>query len=189
MENKKCLQCNNEFEFKLTPGVEKKYCSKQCRMRAGNNRRFDKIKNDIINEAKTNAISEPERYAESMDRVQRISSRASDGFGNITNNHLGTIKELYEAKNETIFYKLKVEGLEKENSELRIEIMEYENEESEENEEKSNGWLSGVEKTLPTLVKSYREDPEATMGFIGSSVNMIFNSILKPKLNGTSVSS
>ena len=176
MENKKCLQCNNEFEFKLTPGVEKKYCSKQCRMRAGNNRRFDKIKNDIINEAKTNAISEPERYAESMDRVQRISSRASDGFGNITNNHLGTIKELYEAKNETIFYKLKLEGLEKENSELKNELMEYEN------EEKSNGWLSGVGEHFPTLVKSYSENPEATMGFLSSSVNMIFNSLLKPTI-------
>ncbi len=189
MENKKCLQCGNEFEFKLTPGVEKKYCSKQCRMRAGNNRRFDKIKNDIINEAKANTISEPERYPESMDRVQRISSRAPYGFGNITDNHLETIKELYEAKTETNFYKLKVETLEKENSELKIELMEYENEESEENEDKSNGWLSGVSEHFPTLVKSYSENPEATMGFLGSSVNMIFNSILKPKINGTSVSS
>ena len=44
METKKCLQCGNEFESKVAPGVEQKYCSKQCRMKAGNNRRFETIK-------------------------------------------------------------------------------------------------------------------------------------------------
>ena len=93
------------------------------------------------------------------------------------------------AKNETIFYKLKVEQLQKENNELNSRLVECENDEGEENEENNGGWLSGVEKTLPTLVKSYREDPEATMGFGGSSVNMIFNSIFKSKANASSLSS
>ena len=189
METKKCLQCGNEFESKVAPGVEQKYCSKQCRMKAGNNRRFETIKNNIVNEIKGTTVLQGERVAESYNSLQGSDTRVADGFRNITDNHLATIKELYEAKTETNFYKLKVEQLEKENNQLKVDLMELENEESEENEENNNGWLSGVEKTLPTLVKSYREDPEATMGFVGSSVNMIFNSIFKSKANASSLSS
>jgi ribosomal protein L29 len=189
METKKCLQCGNEFESKVAPGVEQKYCSRQCRMKAGNNRRFETIKNNIVNEIKGSSISQPERVAESYNSLQGTNTRIADGFRNITDNHLATIKELYEAKTETNFYKLKVEQLEKENNELKTELFEYENDESEQNEENNNGWLSGVEKTLPTLVKSYREDPEATMGFIGSSANMLFNSIFKSKANASTISS
>jgi hypothetical protein len=189
MESKKCIECGTEFEFRITPGVEQKYCSKKCRIRAGNNRRFDKIKNELINETKAPSISEPERTSESLDRVQRDNTRAPYGFGNIADNHLATIEKLYEAKTETNFYKLKVEQLEKENNQLKIDLMECENDDSEEKEENNNGWLSGVEKTFPTLVKSYREDPEATMGFIGSSANMIFNSIFKSKSNASTIAS
>jgi len=188
MESKKCLQCGNEFQSSINPGMEKKYCSKQCRMKAGNNRRFENLKKTILNEKQDTPISQPERNAESLDRVQRGETRIANGFGNTSDNSLAILKELYEAKNETIFYKLKCETLEKENIELKNELIEIETE-SEEVEENNNGWLSGVEKTLPTLVKSYREDPEATMGFIGSSANMIFNSIFKSKANASSISS
>lgn len=189
METKKCLQCGSEFESKVTPGVEQKYCSRQCRMKAGNNRRFETIKTNIVNEIKGSSVLQPERVAESYNSLQGTNTRVADGFRNITDNHLATIKELYEAKTETNFYKLKVEQLEKENNELNTRLFEYENDESEQNEENNNGWLSGVEKTLPTLVKSYREDPEATMGFIGSSANMLFNSIFKSKANASTISS
>jgi hypothetical protein len=190
MENKTCLQCGNEFESKVTPGLEQKYCSRQCRMKAGNLRRFETIKTNIVNEIKGTTILHPgERVTESYNTLQGRDSRAADGIRNITDNHLATIKELYEAKNETVFYKLKVDQLEKENNELKVQVFEYENEEGEENEENDNGWLGQVEKALPTLVKSYRDDPEATMGFIGSSANMLFNSIFKPKINAGSTSS
>jgi hypothetical protein len=178
MESKKCLQCGNEFESSINPGMEKKYCSKQCRMKAGNNRRFENLKKTILSEKQDTTISQPERNAEGLDRIQRSYSSTSYGVGNFTNNHLETIKELYETKNEVNFYKLKLDQLERENNELKNELMELDSEEVEEN---NNGWLSGVEKTLPTLVKSYREDPEATMGFVGSSVNMLFNSLFKTK--------
>jgi len=178
MESKKCLQCGNEFESSINPGMEKKYCSKQCRMKAGNNRRFENLKKTILSEKQDTSILQPERNAEGLDRIQRSYSSTSYGVGNFTNNHLETIKELYETKNEVNFYKLKLDQLERENNELKNELMELESEEVEEN---NNGWLSGVEKTLPTLVKSYREDPEATMGFVGSSVNMLFNSLFKTK--------
>jgi hypothetical protein len=188
METKKCLQCGNEFEYKVTPGLEQKYCSRACRMKAGNLRRLETIKTNIVNEIKGTTILHPgERVTESYNTLQGRDSRASDGIRNIPDNHLATIKELYEAKNETIFYKLKCENLEKESAELKSKIFEYEND-SEENEENNNGWLSGVEKTFPTLVRTYREDPEATMGFVGSSVNMLFNSIFKPKINAGSTS-
>jgi hypothetical protein len=189
METKKCLQCGNEFEYKVTPGLEQKYCSRSCRMKAGNLRRLETIKTNIVNEIKGSTILQPERITESYNSLQGTSTRTSDGIRNVTDNHLATIKELYEAKNETIFYKLKCESLEKENTELITELQKCENDEGEENEENNNGWLSGVEKTLPTLVKSYREDPEATMGFIGSSANMLFNSIFKSKTNASSISS
>jgi hypothetical protein len=189
METKKCLQCGNEFEAKVTPGLEQKYCSRSCRMKAGNLRRLETIKTNIVNEIKGSSVLQPERVAESYSSLQGTNTRIADGFRNIPDNHLATIKELYEAKNETIFYKLKCENLEKESSELKSKIFELENEESEENEENNNGWLSGVEKTFPTLVRTYREDPEATMGFVGSSVNMLFNSIFKPKINAGSTSS
>lgn len=182
MEIRKCHHCTNEFQVNDNmPGLEQKYCSKSCRTKAANQRRLLQIKKDIINESKAQSLLQPERYAEGLDRIQRQNTRTSIGFGDVTDNHLATIKDLYEAKTETNFYKLKVEQLEKENNELKAELLEYENEQSEENEENTNSWLSGIEKTLPTLVKSYRDDPEATMGFVGSSVNMLFNSIIKSK--------
>jgi len=189
METKKCLQCGNEFEAKVTPGLEQKYCSRQCRMKAGNNRRFETIKTNVLNEIKGTTVLQGERVAESYNSLQGRDSRAHDGGRGYTDTHLAIIKELYEAKTETNFYKLKVEQLQKEVNDLNVVVHEYENDEREENEENNNGWLSGVEKTLPTLVKSYREDPEATMGFIGSSANMIFSSIFKPKINAGSTSS
>ena len=193
MENKTCLQCSKEFEAKVTPGLEQKYCSRQCRMKAGNNRRFETIKTNVLNEIKGTTISQQglqygERVAESYNSLQGRDSRAYDGGRDYTDTHLAIIKELYEAKTETNFYKLKVEQLQKEVNDLNKIVYEYENEEGEENEENNNGWLGNVEKALPTLVKSYREDPEATMGFIGSSANMIFSSIFKPKINAGSTS-
>ena len=190
MENKTCLQCGNEFESKVTPGVEQKYCSRQCRMKAGNNRRFETIKTNVLNEIKgTTILQQGESVAESYNSLQGRDSRAHDGGRGYTDTHLAIIKELYEAKSETIFYKLKVEQLQKEVSDLNVIVHEYENDEREENEENNNGWLGGVEKALPSLVKSYREDPEATMGLIGSSANMIFNSIFKSKANASTISS
>ena len=190
METKTCLQCSKEFEAKVTPGLEQKYCSRQCRMKAGNNRRFETIKTNVLNEIKGTTILHPgERVAESYNSLQGRDSRASDGGRGYTDTHLAIIKELYEAKTETNFYKLKVEQLQTEVNDLNKIVYEYENDEGEENEETNNGWLGQVEKALPTLVKSYRDDPEATMGFIGSSANMIFSSIFKPKINAGSTSS
>jgi len=189
MATKNCMQCNKEFESKLSSGVEQKYCSKQCRMKSANDRRLETIKTNIVNEIKGSSILQQERNTESLDRVQRENTRTPYGFGNVTDSHLATIKELYEAKTETNFYKLKVDQLEKENNELKMELIESENDECEENEENNNGWLGSVEKTLPTLVKSYRDDPEATMGFLSNSANMIFNSIFKSKTNASSIPS
>jgi hypothetical protein len=189
METKKCLQCGNEFEAKVTPGLEQKYCSRSCRMKAGNLRRLETIKTNIVNEIKGSSVLQPERVAESYNSLQGTNTRVADGIRHVTDNHLETIEKLYEAKSEIIFYKLKLEQLQQENANLKTEIFEYENNEGEENEENNNGWLSGVEKTFPTLVRTYREDPEATMGFVGSSVNMLFNSFFKPKVNAGSTSS
>lgn len=189
MISKKCLQCGIEFESKVTPGHEQKYCSRSCRMKAGNLRRIETIKTNIVNEIKNSSVLQPERVAESYNSLQGRDTRAADGVRHVTDNHLETIEKLYEAKSENIFYKLKLEQLQEEIANLKSEIFEYENEEDEEDEENNNGWLSGVVKTFPTLVRTYREDPEATMGLLGNSVNMIINSIFKPKINAGSTSS
>jgi hypothetical protein len=43
-----CEICNNQFIPISVTGQEQKYCSKYCRNKAGNNRRIEKIKNEVI---------------------------------------------------------------------------------------------------------------------------------------------
>ncbi len=183
MENKTCLQCGNEFESKVTPGVEQKYCSRQCRMKAGNERRFETIKKNIVNEIKSTSVLHPgERFTESYNLLQGRDSRVADGNRNITDNHLATIKELYEAKTETIFYKLKCENLEKELNELKIEFhnLEQEYESIDEGEEES-----GYSAMLGGVMEQFKQDPINTMNFATELIGNLF----KPKKNETTVKS
>ena len=45
------MHCNTQFTTTNKTGVEQKYCSTNCRMKAANERRFDNFKNKILNEA------------------------------------------------------------------------------------------------------------------------------------------
>ena len=118
-----------------------------------------------------------------MDRGhERNMPRTSNGIGNVTDNHLATIKELYEAKTETIFYKLKCENLEKELNELKIEFhnLEQEFENIDEGEEESgySGMLGGV-------MEQFKQDPVNTINFATELIGSLF----KPKKNETTVKS
>jgi hypothetical protein len=118
-----------------------------------------------------------------MDRGHsREYTRTSSGVGIISDNHLATIKELYEAKNETIFYKLKCENLEKELNELKIEFhnLEQELESIDEGEEESgySGMLGGV-------MEQFKQDPVNTINFATELIGNLF----KPKKNETTVKS
>lgn len=44
---KKCKQCNQEFTSVSTTGHEQQYCTIKCRNKASNNRRIEKIKNEV----------------------------------------------------------------------------------------------------------------------------------------------
>ena len=50
-QTKNCMHCNTQFTTTNKTGVEQKYCSTNCRMKAANERRFDNFKNKILNEA------------------------------------------------------------------------------------------------------------------------------------------
>lgn len=50
-QTKNCMHCNTQFITTNKTGVEQKYCSTNCRMKAANERRFDNFKNKILNEA------------------------------------------------------------------------------------------------------------------------------------------
>ena len=121
-----CQQCKQSFTQKENiRGSEQKYCSVKCRQMSAQTRMINRIKENVKqeNEKENEIISDNRGYKQSMDRGQsRELTRTSNGIGNVTDNHLATIKELYEAKTETILYKLKCENLEKELNELKIEF-------------------------------------------------------------------
>ncbi|NBR15539.1 MAG: hypothetical protein EBU01_13335, partial [Crocinitomicaceae bacterium] len=105
-----------------------------------------------------------------------------NGVGIITDNHLAIIKELYEAKTETIFYKLKCENLEKELNDLKVEFhnLEQEFDNIDEGEEESgySGMLGGV-------MEQFKQDPVNTINFATELIGNLF----KPKKNETTVKS
>jgi hypothetical protein len=127
------------------------------------------------NEKENEIISDNRGNQQSMDRgYSRELTRTSNGIGIIADNHLATIKELYEAKNETIYYKLKCESLEKENSQLRIEVSNLEMELSEIDEGEEEGSYSGM---LGGVMEQFKQDPVNTINFATELIGNLF----KPK--------
>ena len=148
-------------------------------------RMINRIKENVKqeNEKENETISDNRGYTQSMDRGQsREYIRTPPGVGIVTDNHLATIKELYEAKTETIFYKLKCENLEKELNELKIEFhnLEQEFDSIDEGEEKS-----GYSAMLGGVMEQFKQDPINTMNFATELIGSLF----KPKKNETSVKS
>ena len=178
---KECKHCGQEFTPHQTRGHEQMYCSLKCRNQASNKRRELKMQSTFLsplnenNEKENEIISDNRGYKQSMDRGQsRELTRTSNGIGIIADNHLATIKELYEAKNETIFYKLKCESLEKENSQLRIEVSNLELELSEIDEGEEEGSYSGM---LGGVMEQFKQDPVNTINFATELIGNLF----KPK--------
>ena len=183
---KECKNCSKEFEPKhQTRGSEQKYCSIKCRQASAQIRMINRIKENVKqeNEKENETISDNRGNQQSMDRGQsREYTRTANGVGIITDNHLATIKELYEAKTETIFYKLKCENLEKELNELKIEFhnLEQEYESIDEGEEES-----GYSAMLGGVMEQFKQDPVNTINFATELIGTLF----KPKKNETTVKS
>lgn len=185
---KKCENCSNEFEPKhQSRGSEQKYCSIKCRQSSAQMRMINKIKENAKQENKqeneNETIPTNRGYQQSMDRgYEREYAPTTNGVGIITDNHLATIKELYEAKTETIFYKLKCENLEKELNELKIELhnLEQELETIDEGEEES-----GYSGMLGAVMDQFKQDPITSVNFATELIGNLF----KPKKNETTVKS
>ena len=148
-------------------------------------RMINKIKENVKqeNEKENETISDNRGYQQSMDRgYERNMPRASNGVGIITDNHLATIKELYEAKTETIFYKLKCENIEKELNDLKVEFHNLEQEFDNINEGEEESGYSGM---LGGVMEQFKQDPVNTINFATELIGNLF----KPKKNETTVKS
>jgi len=168
----KCKECGAEFTPTQNRGHEQQYCSHVCRQKAGNKRQKERLLNQLIHEnGQQNTF--PSRDAGNMDQVQRERIPISTGVGVISDNYLAILEKLYEAKNEAFQFKLKCEILEKELMQKNQELAQMEEELSEDGDHENHGILGSIQGILPTLVKSYKEEPEATMGFIKQSFSEI----------------
>jgi hypothetical protein len=183
---KECKNCSKEFEPKhQTRGSEQKYCSIKCRQASAQIRMINRIKENVKqeNEKENEIISDNRGNQQSMDRGHaREVTRASNGVGIIADNHLATIKELYEAKTETVFYKLKCESLEKELATLRIELSNLETELDEIDQDDESSGYSGM---LGGVMEQFKQDPVNTINFATELIGNLF----KPKKNETTVKS
>jgi hypothetical protein len=81
-----CEICNNQFIPISVTGQEQKYCSKYCRNKAGNNRRIEKIKNEVIsiNQNRFNDNNEEmqEQIIELKNDVERLKELLIISFKN-----------------------------------------------------------------------------------------------------------
>lgn len=149
---KNCIVCSKEFEQKTNKGLEQKYCSQLCRMKAYNERKETKA-NEEINELRARAESNNSINAPKIINPQSIDNANGLQFNNVWGSLL-----------KGNYYELKVESLEerlKEKNEiideLKKEIMILENQiESLEDEEpagEQGGFSIGkiIENPLPTI--------------------------------------
>lgn len=203
-----CQECNTEFEPINNRGNEQKYCSVKCRSKAGSKRYIQKVinSNNINN---TNGL-QGNGLTESMDSSKRgISEIEQRGrnysdidvpsnkeprynewdnsrytINGVQESHINLIKELYESRTESVFYKLKCENLEKEINKLRIENAELESElddidnDSDESSNQFAGMLGGV-------MEQFKTDPVNTINF----ATELIGTLLKPNKNETTVKS
>jgi len=148
---KNCIVCSKEFEQKTNKGLEQKYCSQLCRMKAYNERKENKA-NEELNELRARAESNNSINAPKIISPQSIDNANGLQFGNVWNSLL-----------EGNYFKLKVESLEerlKEKDqtidELKKEIMILENQiESLEDEmDEAPGEQGGIMGAVNTFMKN-----------------------------------
>lgn len=188
-----CVECNNEFTPIHNRGAEHKYCSNKCRNRASVKRRELRLKstllsplnninniNNIENEKRINGTSDDFGQIKESYSRQGIQEIASTGYGilsdriNTNNNNIGLLEKLYESRNETFFYKLKCEQLEKDINELRVECAKLESELDELDSEGDDGQYSGM---LGAVMEQFKQDPLNSVNFATEVISNLF----KPK--------
>ena len=97
---KNCIVCSKEFEQKTNKGLEQKYCSQLCRMKAYNERKENKA-NEELNELRQQAQSNNSINASNISNTQPVN--------NFNGLHVG---DVWATLLEGNFNKLKVQNLE-----------------------------------------------------------------------------
>ena len=160
MENKKCQECNKDYESTNTSGHEQKYCSSSCRGKAANKRRennlLEKFKGTI--QPKTiigNAERENERTEREQDRtnVENNSTYYSRSFGLSTERifELVSTNANLSAENKRLEEKIKIAENDLQKIEMEYEELESKLEENENNGSMISGVNNLVDKVSPFL--------------------------------------
>jgi hypothetical protein len=190
---KKCKRCGNEFTGKETRGSEQLYCTSKCRQEAQYERLKKRLQPNEKNESeKTGTYSRidgtmsssasgiPENGTSfSMERTRREIISDESGGINLFALYVGALSAASEAKTDVVRHQLRADALEKENQALKAEISELQAELEEMEGEEPEGLgkvVSGLSEAIPGLVKSYKEEPEATLTFVKKAVGGIFTS-------------
>jgi len=177
---KNCKHCSNEFEQRFNKGSEQIYCSTKCRNAAAQTRLINKLKNEVnegqfntgeVDNGKTQSLLQQSQNIGNSAIVERQSNDNGRNFSGNSDNLYIAIRETFDAKNEVIFYKLKCESLEKENQQLKQDVINLEMEVDElEQEPEQNSFISGI-------VTQFKQEPQATVQFASE----LINNWLKPK--------
>lgn len=119
---KNCIVCSKEFEQKTNKGLEQKYCSQLCRMKAYNERKENKA-NEELNELRKQAQSNNSIVPSKIIGIEPNSNTNNLQFNNVWGSLLKG--NYYELKVETLEERVKEKNQIIE--ELKKEIMMLEN--------------------------------------------------------------
>ena len=119
---KNCIVCSKEFEQKTNKGLEQKYCSQLCRMKAYNERKENKA-NEELNELRQQAQSNNSIVPSKIIGIEPNSNTNNLQFNNVWGSLLKG--NYYELKVETLEERLKEKN--QTIDELKKEIMMLEN--------------------------------------------------------------
>lgn len=177
-----CKECGNDFQPGSGRGHAQVYCSHICRQKAGMKRHKERIINGIMNEQKAGQndpilpFGEPSR---GVGEVQRRMVSAPLGEWVSTPDYISILERLYDAKTEAATAKIEADNLRRELSlkSAELEALEAELEDDDESS-KSDGIIGQIQQVFPTLVSSYKQEPEATMGFLRASISEITGSLI-----------
>jgi hypothetical protein len=173
---KNCIVCSKEFEQKTNKGLEQKYCSQLCRMKAYNERKENKA-NEELNELRSKAESNNSNVKPQIVNPKQLDNDNSLQFGNVWNSLL-----------EGNYHKLKVESLEerlKEKNEtideLKKEIMILENQiESLEDEmDEAPGEQGGF--SIGKIIENPLQTIQIVNGLVDIGLNVVEKFRKKPQ--------
>jgi predicted nucleic acid-binding Zn ribbon protein len=173
---KNCIVCSKEFEQKTNKGLEQKYCSQLCRMKAYNERKETKA-NEELNQLRQQAQSNNSIVPSKIIGIEPNGNPNNLQFGNVWNSLL-----------EGNYHKLKVESLEerlKEKDqtidELKKEIMILENQiESLEDEiDQAPGEQGGF--SIGKIIENPLQTIQIVNGLVDIGLNVVEKFRKKPQ--------